>query len=171
MSQAGYATIEAGNLPPEVPLFFEGNSGTGTAISNLFEIVGVGGVTTEVTGNVMTISAVSSGFTWNTVTSATNPTQLVSENGYICSGVSLCTFLLPLAPSVGDTFKVFSYTSRFQIIPNGGQNIVVGAVTGLIGASGTLTSNAAGDQITMTYMGGNTFQSEAPQGVLTLIVS
>ena len=111
------------------------------------------------------------GFTWNTVTSVGNPHQIISENGYVCAGAILVTFLLPLAPAVGDTFKIFSYTSRFQIIPNGGQNMVVGSVTGIAGASGTVTSNSPGDMVTFTYMGGNIFQSEAPQGTLTVVTS
>lgn len=128
-------------------------------------------VTVDSTTGQLGVTSSSIGFAWNTVTSAspTNPIQILVENGYICAGASLVTFLLPLAPSVGDTFKIFSFTSRFQIIPNGGQQIVIGTVTGLSGATGTATSNSSGDEITITYMGGNVFQSEAPQGTITVV--
>jgi len=171
MSQAGLLHVTDSVLPPDVPLIFQGNSGSGSAVGNVFEILGAGGATTSVVGNVMTITFVSSGFTWNVVTSATNPNQIIIENGYICNGASLVTFLLPLAPAIGDTFKIFSHTARFQIIPNGGQNMVIGAATGISGATGTATSNSPGDEITFTYMGTNTFQSEGPQGTITLVTS
>jgi hypothetical protein len=167
VSQAGPLTNHSGSVPSDVPITFVTNSGDATAVSNVIEILGGSGITTSGAGNVITITASGTGFTWNVVTSATNPNQIVVDNWYICSGVSMVTFLLPLTPAIGDTFKIFSYSSTFQIIPNGGQNLVIGAVTGKIGATGTATSNSPGDMITMTYMGGNTFQSEAPQVTLT----
>lgn len=171
MSQAGIAKITDQILPPDVPTIFVTNSGTAIPIGNILEILGAGGATTSGVGNVVTINVTASGFTWNVVTSATNPNQLVAENGYITEGSSLVTFLLPLAPAIGATFKIFSYTSRFQIIPNGAQNMVIGSVTGIAGASGTVTSNSPGDMITFTYLGSNTFQSEAPQGTFTVVTS
>jgi len=74
-----------------------------------------------------------------------------------------------LTPTIGDTFKIFSLSSKFQIIPNGGQSIVIGTVTGHAGSTGTVTSNSAGDEVTISYMGSNTFQSEPPQGTLTVV--
>ena len=174
MSHNSILVVEEGNIPGDVPIDFQGNTGTGaTAVANLLYILGIDGTTVDTTGQTITIKAISSGFTWNTVTSVlpTNPIQLVAENGYICAGSSMVTFLLPLAPSVGDTFKIFSYTSRFQIIPNGGQNMVIGTVTGIAGSSGTVTSQSAGDMITFTYMGGNTFESESPQGTFLVTTS
>jgi hypothetical protein len=171
VSQAGPLNNNSGSVPPDVPITFVTNSGDATAASNVIEILGSAGVTTTGSGNVITITSTGAGFTWNVVTSATNPNQIVANNGYICSGSSMTTFLLPLTATVGDTFKIFSYSSLFQIIPNGAQNLVIGAVTGKVGATGTATSNSPGDAITMTYMGGNTFQSEAPQGTLTLVYS
>lgn len=173
MSQAGILKVADSILPPDVPTSFVTDSGTATPIGNVIEIFGGAGVTTSAPGstNIIQITGTSTGFTWNVVTSAspTNPVQLVAENGYICSGAILVTFLLPLTPTIGDTFKIFSYTSRFQIIPNGSQQMTVGAITGVTGASGTVTSNSPGDMVTFTYMGGNVFQSEAPQGTLTIV--
>jgi hypothetical protein len=175
MSHNSILVVEDGNLPPEVPLEFVCNVGSAMASAHILNVLGVAGATTIGSGNTIDINVSTTGFTWNVVTSATNPNQLVAENGYICAGTNLVTFMLPLAPTVGDTFKIFSFTSRFQIIPNASQQLVIGAVTGLVGVMGTATSNAPGDEITMTFMGmnggSNVFQSESPQGTLTVDTS
>jgi hypothetical protein len=79
----------------------------------------------------------------------------------------MVTFLLPLAPALGDSFIIISNTARFQITENGGQQICVGISSSTIG-SGACTSNSVGDEIEFVYVGGNTFRGMAPQGVLTL---
>jgi hypothetical protein len=167
MSQAGLVLVENGNLPPDVPLIFYGNSGFGSAIANVFDIVGTGGISTSVSGNVLTISVSSSGFTWNVVTSSMNVVQIVVENGYICNGSSLVEFLLPLAPSIGDSFMILSNTARFQIDENGSQQMRIGAVLTTAG-SGYVISNTVGDRVEFTYVGGNLFISNPPQGTLTV---
>jgi hypothetical protein len=171
MSQAGIAKVTDQILPPDVPLEFVTNSGTATAIANVINILGVGGVTTSAPGssNTIDINVVTTGFTWNVVTSVSpaNPIQLVKQNGYSCQGVSLVTFILPLAPTFGDTFIVASTTSRFQINQNGSQQIQIGNAYSTAG-SGNCTSNTVGDFIELVYMGSNLFQSFAPQGTLTL---
>ena len=169
MSHNSILGIEDQILPPDVPLIFQGNVGSGSAINHIFEIVGAGGVSTTVVGNVLTINISASGFTWNLVTSVspTNPIQIIAENGYSCQGASLVTFTLPLTPAFGDTFIVASTTSRFQIQANGGQQMRVGNVISTAGA-GTVTSNSGGDFVEFVYMGSIIFQSFAPQGTLTL---
>lgn len=173
MSQAGILNIEG---QPGVPLEFVTDTGISQAHNDVLYIVGGAGVTTVTAttafpGDTIQIDVSTTGFTWVVVTDANNPTQILPQHGYICSGAALCTFLLPLVPAVGDTFKIFSYTSRFEIIPNATQIITVGSTSGAAGSGGTLTSNAPGDMVTMTCMGNNTFQAEAPQGTLTLVTS
>lgn len=173
MSQAGILNIES---QPGVPLDFITDTGTSQAHNDVLYIVGGSGVTTVTTttafpNDTIQIDVSTTGFTWVVVTDANNPTQILPQHGYICSGASLCTFLLPLVPTVGDTFKIFSYTSRFKIIPNATQIITVGSASGMAGSGGTLTSTAPGDMVTFTCMGNNTFQAEAPQGTLTLVTS
>lgn len=171
MSQAGILNIQDGDLPGDVPLEFFGNGGSGpaVAVAHVLNVIGVGGASVTASGNTLTISVSSSGFTWNVVTSASpaNPIQIIAENGYICDGASLVTFTLPLAPAIGDEFKIVSNTSRFQIAPNGGQSMRVGAVLSTAG-SGTVTSNTVGDRILFTYVGGNLFIAEPPQGTVTI---
>lgn len=172
MSQV--AKLERTGGSPSIPLFFVTDTGTSEAFNDTLYVVGGAGVTTITTTTVGTndtieINVSATGFGWEVITSADNIKQIIPETGYICTGGILCTLLLPLTPTIGDTFKVFSYSARFQIIPNGSQFIVVGSVTGSSGAGGTLTSNSPGDQVTITYMGSNGFQAEAPQGILTLL--
>jgi hypothetical protein len=165
--------VSDGVLPPDVPLIFEGNTGSGSAIAHVFEIIGTGGVSTSVSGNVLTISESGTGITWNTVSSVSpaNPIQILVSNGYICVGSSQVTFTLPLTGNPGDTFIIVSYSSTFQIAPNANQLMQVGAVTGLLGSTGTVTSNSLGDGIQFYYVGSNTWQSLPIQGTFTVVYS
>lgn len=168
MSQAGLRN--EGTTPSDVPIDFVTNSGTAVAIDNVLEILGSGGITTSAVGNVITISQGGGGFSWNLVTSISppNPIQLMSNNGYVCSGVSQVTFLLPLAPTFGEEFIIVSDTSTFLITENGSQMIRVGAQITTAG-SGTVSSNTVGDYIQCVYVGSNRFLSFSPQGSLTIV--
>jgi hypothetical protein len=159
-------------IPPEVATEYVTNSGTAIPALNILNVIGGTGITTEASpdgSNNLIINATGTAFTWNLVTSVSpaNPIQILAENGYSCQGSSLVTFILPLAPSFGDTFVILSTTARFQITANAGQQMRVGNVISTAG-SGTATSNAAGDYVEMVYVGSNIFQSFAPQGTLTL---
>jgi len=170
MSQAGILRVEDSILPPDVPLTFLGNTGPGSsAIDYLMNIVGVGSVSVDTTGNNITISMSGGGFSWQTVTSVSppNPIQIVAGNGYICDGVSLVTFLLPLAPSLGQSFTIISNTAKFSITENGSQQMRIGAALTTAG-SGTANSNTVGDYVEMIYVGSNLFISKSPQGTITL---
>jgi hypothetical protein len=168
MSQSGI--LNAAETEPQIPTQFVTNSGTAIPTANTLEILGLNGVSTSALGNIVYISVASSGFTWNVVTSSspTNPIQIVAENGYICNGSALVTFLLPLAANIGDTFTILSNTARFQIMENGSQQMRVGAVISTAG-NGTATSNTVGDKVEFTYIGGNIFFASAPQGTLTIV--
>lgn len=167
MSQAGLRSDTT--LNPDIPIDFVTNSGTAAAIDNTIEILGTGGISTSAVGNVITINLSGGGFTWNSVTSASppNPIQIVPQNGYVCNGVSLVTFLLPLAPNFGDEFIIISNTSTFRITENGAQTMRIGAQITSAG-SGTVTSNTVGDFVQFVYVGANNFLSYSPQGTLTV---
>ena len=129
--------------------------GSATAAANILDVLGGAGTTTTGAGNVITITTMSSGFTWNTVTSIypPNPIQIVSENGYICTGSSLVTFLLPLAPVLEDNWFILSATSKWQVNQNGSQQVMIGPYATTLGPTGTTNSNTLGDKVEFTYIG------------------
>lgn len=146
MSQAG-SLNETSTIPPDVPTEFVTNSGTATPAANIIEILGAGSITTTGSGNIVTISISSTGFTWNTITSAGNPTQIVAENAYITSGVSQCVLILPLTANIGDSFIITGSTSLFQVTQNASQYILFGIKTTTSGATGNITSTSFADHI------------------------
>jgi hypothetical protein len=170
MSQKGRLNVAGGGGGGSPIMSLTGNSGGPVfpTANNEF-IVGTGAVT--VTGNpgtsTLTISVAGEGFTWNVVTSATNPNQLAAQNGYISNGGTQVVYVLPLAPAIGDTFEVVSNSATFQITENGAQQIRMGANLSTAG-SGNLTSNTVGDCVMITYVGANLFMVTNSQGTLTL---
>ena len=162
MSQAG------SNLPGEEPIGandFVANTGFAIPIGGVLNILGGTGTSTIGSGNTITINTVITGFTWNTVTSATNPNQIVVGNAYVCAGASQVDFILPLMANVGDTFEIMSFTSTFRINQNGSQQMILGAQSTTPG-SGSVVSNSAGDNVEMIYVASNTFMAKSPQGTL-----
>ena len=154
-------------LPPEVPLTFTGNVGSGAAISNNFDIVGTGGVTTSVVGDTLTISA---SFTWTVVTSASNPVTLVNENGYICKGALPINFILPAASAIGDSFKIRGYGNLWTIAQNAGQTITIGNVTSTLGVGGSIQATMISDGIELLTVTANAeFYTTYIQGNVTII--
>ncbi len=156
MSQAGPLNDQgSGPLPPDVPTEFVTNSGTAVPALNVIEILGSGSITTTGAGNVVTISVSGTGFTWNTITSAGNPTQIVAENAYITAGSSQCVLVLPVAAAVGDAFIVTGYTSNFQITQNANQSIIFGFQQTTAGVTGSLTSTGFGDHVSVVCVASN----------------
>ena len=172
MSQAGIINVADSILPPDVPLEFISNNGTGSAIANVFEILGTGNVSTSIIGNVLTISAVVTDFTWNTVTSASpaNPISLVAQNGYITTGASQVTFILPVSAAVGDTFIISDLTSLFQINQNANQSIIFGSKVTTLGVGGSISSLNVGDHLEILCVQANlTFKIIDSMGNLTIV--
>jgi hypothetical protein len=147
MSQAGPLNESGGGSGGITEIIT--NSGIAIPIAGIIEILGTGSITTSGSGNVVTISISGTGFTWNTITSASNPTQIVAENAYITAGVSQCVLVLPLTGVVGDSFIVTGLSSLFQITQNANQSIVFGMLTTTTGVGGSITSTGAGDHVTV----------------------
>lgn len=166
MSQAGPLEAGGGSGGSNVTQI-DADTGFAVPIAGVINIFGGTGASTTASGNTVTINVTATGFTWNVVTSATNPNQIVASNGYICSGASQVVFLLPLAPNVGDTFKIVSFSSTFKITENGGQSMRIGTQITTLG-SGTVTSNSVGDGVEFVYVGNNVFLETYVQGTLTV---
>lgn len=133
-------------------------------------ITGGAGVTITNSSGGIQISATSMSFAWSTVTSATNPNQIVVENGYVASGGTLVTFTLPAAANVGDTFIVTGYLTLFQILQNAGQSVVFSNQTTSVGVGGSLTSTVSTDHIEIICVVPNTvFKVSDSQGNFTIV--
>jgi hypothetical protein len=154
MSQAGLISVAGGGGSIQ----FNENVGTALPAAGILNIVGGAGITTSGSGNTVTITAVSSGFTWNTITSANNVQQIAKENGYISTGGVLCTLLLPAAPTVGDTFIVTGFSALWQIQQNALQQIYLGSTVTTAGVIGSLTSTNALDHVQIAYVAANSWK-------------
>jgi hypothetical protein len=162
---ANTLNLEAGG---SVPTTFDEDTGSASPIANVINIVGGVGISTTGSSNTITIDSISSGFTWNVVTSADNPVTILPQNGYICTGIAQVQFTPPILPAVGDTFKIVAYTAPFLLTPNASQTIQIGTTLGQAGATGTLNSNGTGDFLTLVYIGTNNFSADAVQGTFTI---
>jgi hypothetical protein len=133
-------------------------------------LTGGAGIAIASAAGSITISATAVGLAWSIVSSISplNPIVLTNGNGYVCVGGGTVTFILPLAPALGDAFTILNQSQKFQINQNANQQIRAGTVLTTPGGTGYLVSNSAGDQITLVYTQNNLFVSEFLQGTLTL---
>lgn len=143
MSQAGLIEIDT-TIPSDVPIIFQGNSGSGSAIANIFEILGTGGVSTSVASNVMTITVSAEGMTWNLISSSQT---LSPNNGYFCvSPGGILSLRLPPVSNLGDVIEIcLDGSAGFTITQGAGQTIRLGNVSTTAGIGGSLTSTQQGD--------------------------
>lgn len=153
MSQAGLSNITS---TPSVPLQFTTNAGIAVPALNNLNVVGGAGITTTGVGSTVTIIATGLGFTWNVVTSATNPNQIVVENGYITKGAGAVTLLLPAAANVGDSFIIAGYGNLWTLTQNALQTVTLGVQTTTAGLPGSVTATQVRDTIEVVCVTANT---------------
>ena len=169
MSQGGPLNTE--DLPPDVATSFVCDVGVAIPITNTLNVLGAGGATTSGLGNTITITAGGSGgYTYQVVTSASNPVALVANNAYICKGAGAVNFVLPPAASIGDSFRIIGYGNLWSIGQNAMQSITVGVVTSTAGIGGSVTASTVSDNIELVCVTANTeFYEIQVQGNLTIV--
>ena len=116
----------------------------------------------------ITISALTAGFAWTEVTSATNPTSLVKEKGYIPKGAVSVVFKLPASAAQGDCFKIAGYGNLWTLTQNALQSITLGSQVSTVGVLGAVTATHIKDSIELVCVSANTeFQIVNSVGNLT----
>lgn len=104
---------------------------------------------------------------WSTVSSNQ---LMISNNGYIVTG-GLLVLTLPSASAVGDIIVVTldSIGGSWTITQGAGQQILLGTFQTTMGSSGSLSSTADGDSVTLVCTIANTrWSSYATQGNITV---
>ena len=117
--------------------------------------VGPGIAVTNGAGSI-TLSTNTGGFAWHEITSATNPNNLLKQNGYVTKGAGVVTFLLPTSASVGDTFTIAGYGNLWTITQNALQSITLGSQSSAIGVGGSVSATQVRDSITLVCVTLNT---------------
>lgn len=119
--------------------------------------------------NSITIAATGGGFTWTDVTTATQ--TLAVQNGYVTDRAGGVTYTLPATASLGDCIKIVGKSGIAVVTPNANQQILIGSVSGTVGATGTATANNVGDcleLICITAGASTVWRSAATMGTWTL---
>jgi len=152
-------------------LIVDANTGSATPAGSVLNILGSSPITTTASGNTVTISIASGGFTWIPVTSLVpgNPITLVKNTGYLCEGGSLVTFALPATATVGDTYQIMSTdvggNTPWIVTRTAAQSIRVGMSKTTGGAGGSVASTTVGDTFELVCIVMNTdFQSSDSTG-------
>lgn len=135
-----------------------GNSGgpVGPTAGNI-NVLGAGGV--NVAGNpgtsTLTITVTGSGMTWSVISA--DQTAAVN-NGYFCNKAGTLHLLLPATSAVGDTITVTNENTALgvQFTQAAGQQILYSTSSSTLGATGTVTSSAIGDTMTLVCKVANT---------------
>lgn len=97
--------------------------------------------------NSITVAATGAGFTWTDVTGATQ--TLAVFNGYLTDRGAGVVYTLPASAAIGDEIRIVGKLGITTITPNANQQILIGNVSGAVGATGTAVATNVGDCITL----------------------
>lgn len=113
------------------------------------------GISVTPGANTITIATIGGGFAWSVITA--DQTAVV-ENGYFCNKAGTLALALPAASAIGDTIEVTNENTALgvQFTQAAGQQILIGNTNTTLGATGTLTSSAVGDTLTIVCKTANT---------------
>lgn len=103
------------------------------------------GITVTNGAGSITISASTSGFTWNNVTTGTQ--TIAVQNGYISNSGSGVVYTLPATANLGDTFIIIGVADVSTITPNASQQLIIGNAIGNVGATGTAVTGEIGNSV------------------------
>lgn len=142
-----------------------------TAIwSKSITLTGGSGVTITQNGNIIQVSASSSGLTWNNITGTS--ATMMTNNGYQSNNGGLVTLTLPSAASFGDELFISGYgAGGWTIAQNAGQKLIIGDASTTVGVGGSLSSTNQYDSIQFRCAIANTtwVAVNGPQGCLTYV--
>ena len=167
MSQSGILKVADSILPPDVPTSFFGNTGSGSPVANVFDILGSGSVSTNVIGNVLTINAIGGGVNWTDVTGTSQAMSV--NNGYVADNSGLVTLTLPTSSVIGDTVIVVGKGGGgWKITYTTNQQIQVGSSASTV-TTGNIASTNQWDSVTLTCVTAtNIWAARAIQGNITV---
>lgn len=148
MSQITKVLTSGGPIPPIIPTSFlldDGNSAVPAA--NVLEVLGGSGTFTSLgVSNQIKINVVNDGFPWSEKAISF---PALPQNGYFCTAA--LTVTLPTASLVtGTTIIIYVDTASVVILQAGaGQQIEISQTLSTV--SGTATSTARGNIVTLVY--------------------
>lgn len=152
----GIETTGAGNTITIVATYdnltFTEDAGSATPTAGNINIVGGAGITTSGAGDTITITATTGGISWQTVTDADNPVNLVAQNGYFADGAGVVNFVLPAAATVGQTYIISGEGNLWTLAQNANQQLILGISSSTIGVGGSITATAISDSLTIVCM-------------------
>ena len=135
-------------------LITAGTTATG-AFQNVVGVGTAGQVLVSAGASALPVWADATGGTWSVITASQN---IAVNNNYICNKAGTLVLTLPAAAAVGDvtTITGINTATGWQIAQASGQQIFFGTSSTTLGATGTLTSSAIRDSITIVCVVANT---------------
>ena len=142
-----------------------GSQGSGSFQQNACYVAGIASVSVSnkqmvtidtTTGQLGSQAISGGGFSWQEVTSATNPNALVASNGYIAKGAGVVQFILPATAAVGDMFWIVGYGNLWTLKQNALQSITLGSNTSTVGILGSITATNIRDCVNIICVVANT---------------
>ena len=113
------------------------------------------GMTITGSGNNITFNSLGGGFTWISVTAATQ--TLAPGDAYVADRASLITFSLPVTAAFGDAYIIAGHgAGGWTIAQNASQSIICGTSTTTVGVAGSVVSTNIADSIELVCISANT---------------